>query len=84
MDDPTQDKALILTSVLVDSRPVWGVHTGTPVADTFRLAHRLPSSAAPAGSLCAVAPAARPASCAASWSSTAASTAAAWTSSAAA
>jgi CBS domain-containing protein len=36
--DPTQEKALILTSVLVDSRPVWGVHTGTPLADTFRLA----------------------------------------------
>src|SRR5439155_13093141 len=36
--DPTQEQALILTSVLVDSRPVWGVHTGTPVADTFRLA----------------------------------------------
>lgn len=36
--DPTQDKALILVSVLVDSRPVWGVHTGTPVSDTFRLA----------------------------------------------
>jgi CBS domain-containing protein len=40
--DPTQDQALILTSVLVDSRPVWGVHTGTPVADTFRLAARAP------------------------------------------
>jgi CBS domain-containing protein len=38
IDDPTQDKALLLASVLVDSRPVWGVHTGTPVADTFRLA----------------------------------------------
>jgi CBS domain-containing protein len=38
--DPTQEKALILASVLVDSRPVWGVHTGTPVADTFRLAER--------------------------------------------
>lgn len=36
--DPTQEKALILSSVLVDSRPVWGVHTGTPVSDTFRLA----------------------------------------------
>jgi CBS domain-containing protein len=34
--DPTQEKALVLVSVLVDSRPVWGVHTGTPVADTFR------------------------------------------------
>jgi CBS domain-containing protein len=40
--DPTQEQALILVSVLVDSRPVWGVHTGTPVADTFRLAPRNP------------------------------------------
>jgi CBS domain-containing protein len=40
--DPTQDKALILVSVLVDSRPVWGVHTGTPVTDTFRDAVRNP------------------------------------------
>jgi CBS domain-containing protein len=38
IEDPTQEKALILVSVLVDSRPVWGVHTGTPVSDTFRLA----------------------------------------------
>jgi len=36
--DPTQEQALILVSTLVDSRPVWGVHTGTPVSDTFRLA----------------------------------------------
>jgi CBS domain-containing protein len=41
--DPTQEKALILASVLVDSRPVWGVHTGTPVADTFRIAPRNPA-----------------------------------------
>jgi CBS domain-containing protein len=34
--DPTQEKALILVSVLVDSRPVWGIHTGSPVSDTFR------------------------------------------------
>ncbi len=40
--EPTQDQALILSSVLVDSRPVWGVHTGTPVADTFRLAPSSP------------------------------------------
>jgi CBS domain-containing protein len=38
LDDPTQEKALVLSSVVVDSRPVWGVHTGTPVADTFALA----------------------------------------------
>jgi CBS domain-containing protein len=41
--DPTQEKALILSSVLLDSRPVWGVHTGTPVADTFRLATKYPT-----------------------------------------
>lgn len=41
--DPTQEKALILSSVLLDSRPVWGVHTGTPVADTFRLAVQYPT-----------------------------------------
>src|SRR5262249_3636527 len=41
--DPTQEKALLLASVLVDSRPVWGVHTGTPVSDTFRLAPRSPT-----------------------------------------
>jgi CBS domain-containing protein len=38
IEDPTLEKALILVSVLVDSRPVWGVHTGTPVSDEFRLA----------------------------------------------
>jgi CBS domain-containing protein len=41
--DPTQEKALLLASVLVDSRPVWGVHTGTPVSDTFRLAPENPA-----------------------------------------
>ena len=41
--DPTQEKALILTSVIVDSRPVWGVHTGSPVADSFRLASHYPT-----------------------------------------
>ena len=43
ISDPTQEKALILSSVLVDSRPVWGVHTGTPVSDTFRLAPSHPA-----------------------------------------
>lgn len=43
ISDPTQEKALILVSVLVDSRPVWGVHSGTPVADTFRFADRNPA-----------------------------------------
>ena len=35
MKDPTQEQALILVSVLVDSRPVWGIHAGTPVAEEF-------------------------------------------------
>ena len=43
IEDPAQEKALILTSVLVDSRPVWGLHTGTPVSDTFKLAPRSPA-----------------------------------------
>lgn len=38
LEDPTRDKALVLSAVVLDSRPVWGVHTGTPVADTFALA----------------------------------------------
>jgi CBS domain-containing protein len=43
IDDPTQEKALVLASVLVDSRPVWGIHSGTAVADSFRLAPSNPS-----------------------------------------
>jgi CBS domain-containing protein len=34
--DPTQEQAALLVSVFVDSRPVWGVHLGSPLADTFR------------------------------------------------
>jgi CBS domain-containing protein len=41
--DPTQEQALILVSVLVDSRPVWGIHTGTPVSDAFRPARENPA-----------------------------------------
>ncbi len=36
-DDPTQDKALVLVSVLVDSRPVWGVEAGPDIAEMFQL-----------------------------------------------
>ncbi len=43
IDEPGAEKALILTSVLVDSRPIWGVHKGTPVSDGFRLAPRSPA-----------------------------------------
>ena len=42
LTDPTQEKALILASVLVDSRPVWGAETGPLIADTFRLAPSFP------------------------------------------
>ena len=42
IEEPTQEKALLLASVLIDSRPVWGVHTGTPVSDTFRIAPQSP------------------------------------------
>jgi CBS domain-containing protein len=43
IDDPTQEKAVILASVLVDSRPVWGVRRGMPVSDVFRLAPSNPT-----------------------------------------
>jgi CBS domain-containing protein len=43
LEDPSQEKALILTSVLVDSRPVWGIHAGTPVAEEFCLAPEHPA-----------------------------------------
>jgi CBS domain-containing protein len=43
MKDPTQEQALILVSVLVDSRPVWGIHAGTPVAEEFCLAPQHPA-----------------------------------------
>lgn len=42
IEHPTREQALILVSVLVDSRPVWGIHSGSPVSDTFRLARARP------------------------------------------
>ena len=36
LDDPKQEQAGILVSVFGDSRPVWGVHMGSPLSDTFR------------------------------------------------
>jgi len=39
---PTREQVLILVSVLVDSRPVWGIHSGSPVSDTFRAARDRP------------------------------------------
>lgn len=42
IDEPTQEQALMLVSVLVDSRPVWGVHRGAPLSDAFRSAQMRP------------------------------------------
>jgi CBS domain-containing protein len=42
IERPTREQALILVSVLVDSRPVFGVHSGAPVSDTFRAARGRP------------------------------------------
>ncbi len=43
IDNPTQEKALVLVSVLIDSRPVWGVHAGRTLADAFRSASSQPT-----------------------------------------
>jgi CBS domain-containing protein len=43
LEDPTQEQALILVSVVVDSRPVWGIRTGVSLADGFRDARRHPA-----------------------------------------
>jgi CBS domain-containing protein len=40
LERPTQKQAVMLVSVFVDSRPVWGLHLGTQLADTFRSAPR--------------------------------------------
>ena len=42
IENPTQEKALILVSLVVDGRPVWGIRTGPPVPDAFRDARRKP------------------------------------------
>ena len=42
MKDPTQEQALILVSVLVDSRPVWGIRAGAPVTEEFSRAPQHP------------------------------------------
>jgi CBS domain-containing protein len=43
LEDPTQEQALILVSVVVDSRPVWGIHTGLSLAEGFRDARQHPA-----------------------------------------
>jgi CBS domain-containing protein len=42
LDDPAQDKALVLVSALVDSRAVWGAETEPLLAETFRIAQARP------------------------------------------
>jgi CBS domain-containing protein len=42
IEHPTRAQALILVSVLVDGRPVWGIHKGSPLSDTFHAAHARP------------------------------------------
>ena len=43
IENPTQEKALILVSLVVDGRPVWGIRAGPPVPDAFRDARRNPA-----------------------------------------
>lgn len=38
IDHPDQDKALVIVSVLVDSRPVWGVESQPLIAEIFEVA----------------------------------------------
>ncbi|MGP8010389.1 MAG: putative nucleotidyltransferase substrate binding domain-containing protein [Acidimicrobiales bacterium] len=40
--DPTQEKASVIVSVLVDSRPVWGVETEPLISEAFRSAATSP------------------------------------------
>jgi CBS domain-containing protein len=42
LEDPTQEQALILVSVVVECRTVWGLHTGLSVAEAFRAARSHP------------------------------------------
>ncbi len=43
IEDPTQEKAQILVSVLVDSRSVWGGDTGPLIAENFQVAPEHPA-----------------------------------------
>ena len=42
IDDPTREKALVIVSVLVDSRPVWGVETEPLISEFFQRAPTRP------------------------------------------
>jgi CBS domain-containing protein len=43
LEDPAQEQALILVSVVVESRVVWGLSTGMSVAEAFREARAHPA-----------------------------------------
>jgi CBS domain-containing protein len=43
LEDPSQEKALILVSVVVDSRPTWGVGAGMAIADALGPARAHPA-----------------------------------------
>jgi CBS domain-containing protein len=43
LEHPTREQALILVSVILDGRPVWGVRAGAPMAEAFRDARRHPA-----------------------------------------
>ncbi len=42
IEHPTREQALMLVSVFVDGRPVWGIHSGNPLSDTFAAARARP------------------------------------------
>ena len=42
LEEPSQEKALVLVSLAVDGRPVWGIRTGLSVPDAFQDARRHP------------------------------------------
>ncbi len=42
LEEPTQEKAVMLVSLVVDGRPVWGIRSGPPVPDAFRDARSHP------------------------------------------
>ena len=41
-EDPTQEKALILVSIVGDNRPVWGIHRAAPLAAHIQAARSRP------------------------------------------
>ena len=56
LEDPTQEQALILVSVVVDSRTVWGLRTGMSARRGLPRRAQPSRAAAPAGALLALLP----------------------------